>query len=350
MNGFLRALDERVLVFDGAMGTELMAMELGAEDFGGTAFAGCNEAVVLARPDLIAGIHERYLAAGADVLETDTFTASRLKLDEYGLGDRTEEINLRAAQLARTAADRFSTPVRPRFVAGSLGPTGMLISSSDPALSRITFDELAAIYGEQARYLVAGGVDLLILETSQDLLEMKAAIAGITREFDARSAPRADPSASDPRRHRPHAARHRHPRRLRDARRACRSTSSGSTVLRVPRICATRSATWSKTRAASFRSSRMRVCRIMGPRGETIYPETPDEMARELSDFVRDFGVNAIGGCCGTTVAHVARLRGTRRGPRRAQALTETASVRGFGDDRDGARCKTAVRSSSASG
>ena len=135
-SGYLAALAERVLVFDGAMGTELMAMELADADFGGSRQRGCNEAVVLFRPDVIEAIHERYLEAGADVLETDSFTASRLKLDEYGLGDRTVELNRRSAEIAKAAARRFSTPERPRFVAGSLGPTGMLISSSDPASRR----------------------------------------------------------------------------------------------------------------------------------------------------------------------------------------------------------------------
>jgi len=172
-----------VLVFDGAMGTQLMALELTAEDFGGAQYHGCNEALVLTRPDVVRGIHESYLAAGGDVVETDTFTASRLKLDEYGLGEKVAEVNANAARLAREACEKFSTPERPRFVAGAMGPTGMLISSSDPSLSKITFEELANIYGEQARHLVDGGVDLLLLETMQDLLELKAAIAGITREF-----------------------------------------------------------------------------------------------------------------------------------------------------------------------
>ena len=169
-------------------------------------------------------VHESYLAAGCDVVETDSFTASRLKLDEYGLGEHTEEINYGAARLAREAADRFSTPERPRFVAGSMGPTGMLISSSDPTLSKITFDELAELYGEQAAALVEGGVDLLLLETRQDMLEMKAAIAGIVREFDARRAARADSSAGDARVTGPHAARHRHPRGHARRSTRCRST------------------------------------------------------------------------------------------------------------------------------
>ncbi len=305
MDRFLRALDERVLVFDGAMGTELMAMELAAEDYGGAAFHGCNEAIVLARPDLISAIHDRYLAAGADVLETDSFTASRLKLDEYGLGERTGEINLRAAGLARAAAERFSTPERPRFVAGSLGPTGMLVSSSDPALSNITFDRLAAIYGEQARYLVEGGVDLLVLETSQDLLEMKAAIAGITREF-ARGLRRVPIQAQ--------ATLDVTGRMLlgTDIRAVC-ATLDALPIDVIGLNCSTGPSHMRDPIRYLVENSRCYVSvipnaglPIMGPRGETIYPETPAEMARELEGFVREFGVNAIGGCCGTTTEHVA--------------------------------------------
>ena len=184
MADFLAALRERVLLFDGAMGTQLMDLHLSDADFGGASYHGCNEALVLTRPDVIEAIHRAYFAVGADVVETDSFTASRLKLDEYGLGAKTREINLVSAQIARKVADEFATAERPKFVAGSLGPTGMLISSSDPALSKITFDELADLYEEQSTALIEGGVDLLLLETSQDLLEMKAAIAGITRAYD----------------------------------------------------------------------------------------------------------------------------------------------------------------------
>ncbi len=207
---YIQALRQRVLVFDGAMGTQLMDLELTADDFGGASLLGCNEALVLSRPDVISKVHRDYFAAGADVVETNSFTASRLKLEEYGIGEKTPEVNRRSAELAREAADAYSTPDRPRFVAGALGPTGMLISSSDPALSKITFDELTAIYGEQARYLVEGGVDLLLLETSQDLLEMKAAIAWFT--------PRADSGSGDARRYRSNALRHRHRRGCRNSR------------------------------------------------------------------------------------------------------------------------------------
>src|ERR1700737_2531210 len=150
MADYLEALRSRVLLFDGAMGTQLMDLPISDADFGGAAHHGCNEALVLTRPDVIEQIHRDYFAAGADVVETDSFTASRLKLDEYGLGAKTRAINLESARLARRAADAFSTAERPRFVAGSLGPTGMLISSSDPALSKITFDQLADLYEEQS--------------------------------------------------------------------------------------------------------------------------------------------------------------------------------------------------------
>ena len=308
MSEYLRLLQERVLIFDGAMGTQLMALELSADDFGGLRYNGCYEALVLSRPDAIEAVHEAYLAAGADVVETDTFTGSRLKLEEFGLGDRTEEINVRAAQLARRACDKFSTPDRPRFVAGSMGPTGMLISSSDPTLSKITFEQLRDAYGEQARYLIEGGADLLILETMQDLLELKAAIAGVVREFErgVRRVPiQAQPTL----------------------------ITEGRMLLGtdIRSICATLDALPvdviglnCSTGPAQMRDSIRYLCEntrrfvsvipnaglpLMGPKGETIYPETPEELAAELASFVREFGVNVVGGCCGSTPAHITALR-----------------------------------------
>lgn len=304
MSTYLQLLRERVLVFDGAMGTQLMALELTAEDFGGEKYQGCNEALVLTRPEIIQSIHEAYLAAGADVVETDTFTASRLKLDEYGLGEKVAEINRNAAQLARAACEKFSTPDRPRFVAGSMGPTGMLISSSDPSLSKITFEELTAIYGEQARYLLEGGADLLLLETMQDLLELKAAVAGIMREFEngLRRVPiQAQPTLIT------------EGRMLlgTDVRAIC--TTLGALPVDVIGLnCSTGPAQMrDSVRYLTEMSDRFisvipnAGLPIMGPKGETIYPETPEELAAELADFVREFGVNVIGGCCGTTPAHI---------------------------------------------
>jgi 5-methyltetrahydrofolate--homocysteine methyltransferase len=308
MADFLSALRERVLLFDGAMGTQLMALHLSDDDFGGAAHHGCNEALVLTRPDVIEQIHRDYFAAGADVVETDSFTASRLKLDEYGLGAKTHEINLAAAQIGRRAADAYSTPERPRFVAGSLGPTGMLISSSDPALSKMTFDELADLYEEQSASLIEGGVDLLLLETSQDLLEMKAAIAGITRAFDkgARRVPIVAQATLDVT-----------GRMLlgTDISAVC-ATLDALPIDVIGLNCSTGPSHMRDPIRYLADNSRCFVSVIpnaglprMGPKGETIYPETPEEMSRELHAFVTDFGVNAIGGCCGTTPAHIAAFR-----------------------------------------
>ena len=184
MSRFLEALAQRVLIYDGAMGTNIQRYKLTAEDYGGQATEGCNEYLIITKPDVIAEIHEGFLAVGCDVIETDTFTASRLKLDEYGLGHLTHEINFQAAQLARKLADRYSTPEQPRFGAGSMGPTGMLPSSDDPTLSAITYQQLAAIFHEQANCLLKGGVDVLLIETSQDILEVRAAITGLRRAME----------------------------------------------------------------------------------------------------------------------------------------------------------------------
>src|SRR5947199_2974761 len=150
MSKFREALAQRGLIYDGAMGTNIQGYQLQAEDYGGQATEGCNEYLVLTKPSVIEEIHAGFLEVGCDVLETDSFTASRLKLDEYGLGHLTREINLTAAKLARSVADRFSTPDHPRFVAGSVGPTGMLPSSDDPLLSNITYQQLVDIFSEQA--------------------------------------------------------------------------------------------------------------------------------------------------------------------------------------------------------
>src|SRR5918992_5722981 len=168
---FLAAVRERVVVFDGGMGATLEQFDLTAEDYGGLQ-GKCHEALVLNRPDVIQGVHESFIEAGAEVLETDTFQASRLKLEEWGLGEHTLEINRRASEIARAAAgDR-------RFVAGSIGPTGHLPASDDPTLGKITFRELVEVFSVQARGLVEGGADLVIIETAQDILEVKAAIFG----------------------------------------------------------------------------------------------------------------------------------------------------------------------------
>src|SRR5919202_4007527 len=176
MRDYLAAVNSRVVVFDGGMGATLEQFDLTSEDYGGLK-GKCHEALVLNRPDVIRGVHESMVEAGAEVVETDTFQASRLKLDEWGLGEHTLEINTKAAEIARKAAGEQ------RFVAGSIGPTGMLPASEDPTLGAISFAELVEVFTEQARGLIDGGVDLLIIETAQDILEVKAAVFGAREAF-----------------------------------------------------------------------------------------------------------------------------------------------------------------------
>src|ERR671911_1696112 len=176
MRDFLAATRERVVVFDGGMGATLEIFDLSLE--GDYRLPGrCHEALVLNRPDIIQGVHESMVEAGAEVVETDTFQASRLKLEEWGLADHTLEINRRAAEIARKAVGED------RFVAGSIGPTGHLPASEDPSLGQVRFRELVGVFAEQAQGLLEGGVDLVIVETAQDILEVKAAIFGVREAF-----------------------------------------------------------------------------------------------------------------------------------------------------------------------
>src|SRR5918912_610491 len=168
---FIETINSRVVVYDGGMGATLEMFDLTSEDYGGLQ-GKCQEALVLHRPDVIEGVHESMVEAGAEVVETDTFQASRLKLGEWGLADHTLEINRRAAEIARQAVGED------RFVAGSIGPTGHLPASEDPTLGQIRFRELVAVFAEQAQGLLEGGVDLIIIETAQDILEVKAAVFG----------------------------------------------------------------------------------------------------------------------------------------------------------------------------
>lgn len=181
---YLEAIRDHVLIYDGAMGTSIQRYKLSAQDFGGEHLNGCNDYLVITRPDVIEAIHSSFLAVGCEVIETNTFRSNRITLAEYGLQDRVLEINRAAAQLARRVADKFAAETGiPRYVAGSIGPSGKLPSSDDPDLSNITFDELAEVFAEQARGLVEGGVDVVLVETSQDILEVRAAVYGITRYF-----------------------------------------------------------------------------------------------------------------------------------------------------------------------
>ncbi len=170
MEDFLRRVHERVVVYDGAMGTNIQVHNPSFDDYWGK--EGCNELLVLGRPGIIRSIHAGFLEVGCDVVETDSFGSSRIVLAEYELEDRTRELNIAAARLAREVAQDYSTPGKPRFVAGSMGPTTKL-----PSLGHIGYDAMAAAYREQAEALIEGGVDILLIETCQDMLQAKIALA-----------------------------------------------------------------------------------------------------------------------------------------------------------------------------
>ena len=173
------ALAQRLLVMDGAMGTAIQNKNLGPNDFGGEEYEGCNEYLIITKPDVIKDIHQSYLQAGADIIETNTFGGTPVVLAEYHLAHEARRINKEGAALALEAALAESTPEKPRFVAGSMGPTTKTISVT----GGITFEELANDYHIQASGLIEGGVDVLLLETSQDTLNVKAGLEGIDRAF-----------------------------------------------------------------------------------------------------------------------------------------------------------------------
>ncbi|HEU4643893.1 MAG TPA: homocysteine S-methyltransferase family protein [Gemmatimonadaceae bacterium] len=314
---YLRALARRVLIFDGAMGTNIQRRHLTAEDFGGKAYEGCNDHLVLTRPDVIREIHESFLAVGCDVVETCTFQSTPRRLREWGLGDRAHELNVQAARVAREACAAWATPEHPRFVAGSMGPTGMLPSSDDPTLSAIDFQELSDEYYAQAKGLVEGGVDLLLIETSQDILEVKAAIAGIERLF-AELGRRVPVQAQVT---------------LDTSGRMLLGTDVASAMTTLEALpvdviglnCSTGPEHMREPiRYLAEHAARPVSCipnaglPLNTGEGEAVYPLEPEPMATALAEFVRDFGVRVVGGCCGTTPAHLAAVVSAVRGTRDA--------------------------------
>ncbi len=298
---FLTAIRERVVVFDGGMGATLEEFNLGPEDYGGLK-GRCHEALVLNRPDVIEGVHSSMIEAGAEVLETDTFQGSRIKLDEWGLGEQVLEVNRGAAQIARKAAGED------RFVAGSIGPTGFLPASDDPTLGDIGFAELVAVFDEQAGALIEGGVDLLIIETQQDILETKAAIFGAREAFKRTG--RAVPIQAS----------------------LFLLKESGTMLLGtdVPALLTTITAlgvdvlglncsTGPEDMRDAIRylgeSSPLPLHCIpnagiphQGPDGATVFPEKPGPLAETLGEYVERYGVGIVGGCCGTTPEHIRAL------------------------------------------
>jgi 5-methyltetrahydrofolate--homocysteine methyltransferase len=329
-SAYLDALRERVLVYDGAMGTNIQRYHLTPEDFGGKSLEGCNDHLVLTRPDVIQAIHESFLAVGCDVVETCTFQSTPHRLREWGIEEKTHALNVRAAQLARAACDTFSTPDRPRFVAGSIGPTGMLPSSSDPVLSKITFRALEDTYAAQARALVEGGVDVLLIETAQDILEVKAAIAGFERlfiELGYRVPIQAQVT-------------------LDTSGRMLLGTDVASALVTLESLgvnviglnCSTGPEHMREPVRYLTSHARLPISCIPNAglplntgTGDAIYPLEPAPMAAMLGEFVRDFGVRIVGGCCGTTPEHldaiVSEVEAAKRHAGRAAGKTSQPSV-----------------------
>ncbi len=328
--GFLERLHgpgQPVLVFDGATGTSLQQMQLTAEDFGGAALEGCNENLVFTRPDAVQAVHRQFLEVGCDVIETDTFGATSIVLAEYDLQDQAFPLNKRAAELAREMADQFSTPDHPRFVAGSFGPTTKL-----PTLGHIDFDTMKASFREQAEGLIAGDVDLFIVETCQDVLQIKAALQGIEEAFAATG--------------------QRLPLMVSVTMETTGTMLVGSDIAAVVAIlepfqidvlglnCATGPEQMKEhVRYLSQHSPFVVSCIPNAGLPENVggvahYRLTPVEMKMQLMHFVEDLGVQVIGGCCGTTPQHIAALTELARELRPAQRQVRRPAPAGSGSPR----------------
>ena len=301
MRDFLAAVRDHVVVFDGGMGATLEQFDLSLED--DYKLPGrCHEALVLNRPDVIQGVHESMIEAGAEVVETDTFQGSRIKLEEWGLEDHTLEINRRAAEIARQAVGED------RFVAGSIGPTGHLPASEDPTLGKVTFRELVTVFTEQAQGLLEGGVDLIIIETAQDILEVKAAVFGVREAFkltNRRTPIQTSVSLL------PNGGK----MLLGTDISAALATLEALNVDVIGLNCST--GPEDMRDAVRFLGEHCPVpvhvipnagIPHQGPNGETIFPETPEQLSNVLGEFVERYGVNIVGGCCGTTPDHIYAL------------------------------------------
>src|SRR5258705_3963908 len=298
MSSFLDTLKERIVVFDGAMGTNLQVQNLSLEDFGGLRFEGCNENLLITRPDAVEKVHAGFLEVGCDVIETNSFNGTPVDFAEYDIADQAYDMNLRAARLAKRVAADYTTKEKPRWVAGSMGPGRKL-----PTLGHITFPNLKAAYREQVRGLLDGGVDLLIVETCPDLLQTKSALAAIFAHFE-QTHTRVPVIAQV-------------------------TIEVFGTMLNCTEIAA------ALTALAPFPIDVVGMNCGTGPRhmtesirylcenaplpvsvlpnaglpsvveGKMHYDETPESFTAQLVHFASDFGVNIVGGCCGTTPAHL---------------------------------------------
>ncbi len=308
-------LSQRILMLDGAMGTMIQRLRLGEADYRGTRFAGFhkdlkgnNELLSLTRPEVIRDIHEGYLAAGADLIETNTFGATSIAQSDYDMAPLVAEMNLESARIARAACDKYDTPARPRFVVGALGPTPRTASISpdvnDPGARNVSFEELRLSYAEQVRALVQGGCDLLLVETVFDTLNAKAALFAIDEFFES-SGERLPLIVSGT---------------VTDA---SGRILSGQTVtafwysirhaqpLAVGLNCALGAALMrpylqelSRAAPDTFISCYPNAG-LPNPMSETGFDETPEVTSRLLREFAEEGLVNIVGGCCGTTPEHI---------------------------------------------
>ncbi|MBZ5549753.1 MAG: methionine synthase [Acidobacteriia bacterium] len=296
MGDFLQTVRERVVVYDGAMGTNIQLRNPSVDDFWGK--EGCNEILVLSRPDIIKDIHSAFFSVGCDVVETNTFGATRVVLAEYDIADKVAELNLAAARIAKEVAQQFSTKDKPRFVAGSIGPTTKL-----PSLGHIKFDAMALAFEEQASALIEGGVDVLLIETSQDLLQAKAALAGV---FDAmREAGRRLPVTVQV--------------TLEATGTMLLGTEIGAALTALEPYdvnivglnCATGPVEMNDAVRYLGLNSTKHISVLpnaglpQNEGGHAVYKLTPEELAKYHKHFVADYGVRIVGGCCGTRPEHL---------------------------------------------
>ena len=300
-------LKDRILILDGAMGTMLQQQHLSAADFGGPALEGCNENLVRTRPDVVRAIHRAYLAAGSDIIGTNSFGGAKIVLAEYGLADDARALNLEAARLARQAADEFATVAKPRFVAGAMGPTTKAISVT----GGVSFAELVENFYDQAAALLAGGADLLLLETCQDTRNVKAALVAIDRlrgelgrciptmisgTIEATGTMLAGQTAE-----------------------AFYASVSHADLASIGLNCATGPGFMTDHLRALSDMSRFPVSCYPNaglPDEEGRYLETPESLARQLERFVDAGWLNIVGGCCGTTAAHIRAIAQMAEGKR----------------------------------
>jgi 5-methyltetrahydrofolate--homocysteine methyltransferase len=336
-----RLLRERILILDGAWGTMIQERKLSEADFRGPPACGLhdhggdlkgnNDILVLTRPDVVRDIHDAYFAAGADITETNTFSSTRIAQADYGLESRVAELNRAAARIARECADRWTakTPDKPRFVAGSLGPTNRTASISpdvnDPAKRNVSFDDLAQAYGEAIEALAEGGADLFLVETIFDTLNAKAALFALDAYFERMgrrwpvivSGTITDASGRTLSGQTPEAFWNsiRHVRPLAVG----LNCALGAALMRpyIEEIART---------ADTFVSCYPNAG-LPNPMSDTGYDETPEQTSRMLKDFAQSGFVNIVGGCCGTTPAHIRAIADAVRSlpPRPLPSETESA-------------------------